>query len=152
MSPAGDPLETLRELFAHQRLGVLATQGPGHPYASLVAVCADDDLRHLFFTTTRATRKFHYLSDDPRVAMLVDSRSDDDLDFHGAVAATAVGTARELEGDERAVRLATFLRRHPHLRGFAGAPTSALIDLTVETYYIVSRFQNVIELHMGPDA
>jgi len=148
MSPGPDAVDTLRDLFARQRLGVLATQGQGHPYASLVAVRASDDLRHLYFTTTRATRKFHFLSADPHVAMLVDSRSDDDLDFHGAVAATAVGTTRELEGDERAVELTAFLERHPHLRTFASAPTSALVDLTVDTYYVVSRFQNVTELHM----
>jgi nitroimidazol reductase NimA-like FMN-containing flavoprotein (pyridoxamine 5'-phosphate oxidase superfamily) len=148
MTPAAEPFDVLRDLFARQRLGVLATHGPDHPYASLVAVVAGDDMRHLYFTTTRATRKFHFLTTDPQVAMLVDSRSDDDLDFHGAVAATAVGTARELEGDERADVLAVFLRRHPHLRGFASAPTSALVELTVRTYYVVSRFQNVTELHM----
>ena len=148
MSPAAEPLDVLRDLFTRQRLGVLATHGDAHPYASLVAIVAGDDLRHLYFTTTRATRKFHFLSADPHVAMLVDSRSDDDLDFHGAVAATAVGTTRELEGDERAVELTAFLERHPHLRTFASAPTSALVDLTVDTYYVVSRFQNVTELHM----
>lgn len=148
MSPAPEPLDVLRELFTRQRLGVLATHGDEHPYASLVAVVAGDDLRHLYFTTTRATRKFHFLTSDPNVAMLVDSRSDDDLDFHGAVAVTAVGTARELEGDERAAMLSVFLRRHPHLRGFASAPTSALVELEVRTYYLVSRFQNVTELHM----
>ena len=42
--------------------------------------------------------------------MLVDSRSDDDLDFHQGVAATAVGTARELEG-RRARRAARRLPR-----------------------------------------
>lgn len=148
MTPVGDPVQTVRELFARQRLGVLATQGPGHPYASLVAVRADDDLRHLYFTTTRATRKFHYLCEHPEVAMLVDSCSDEDLDFHGTVAATAVGRARELTGDERATQLAAFVRRHPHLRTFAAAPSSALVEITVDTYYVVSRFQNVIELHM----
>jgi nitroimidazol reductase NimA-like FMN-containing flavoprotein (pyridoxamine 5'-phosphate oxidase superfamily) len=148
MTPAAEPLDVLRALFARQRLGVLATHGPGHPYASLVAVLASDDLRHLYFTTTRATRKFQFLTIDPHVAMLVDSRSDEDLDFHGAVAVTAVGTARELEGDERADKLAAFLRRHPHLHDFAGAPPSALVDLAVDTYYLVSRFQNVTELHM----
>ena len=145
---AAEPLDLLRELFARERLGVLATHGPEHPYASLVAVRASDDLRHLYFSTTRATRKFHFLTSDPNVAMLVDSRSDEDLDFHGAVAATAVGTARELEGDERTAVLTVFLDRHPHLRGFASAPTSALVELTVRTYYLVSRFQNVTELHM----
>jgi heme iron utilization protein len=148
MDASPEPFELLRELFAGQRLGVLATHGPEYPYASLVAVHADDDLRHLYFSTTRATRKFQFLSAEPHVAMLVDSRSADDLDFHGAVAATAVGTARELEGEERSAQLATFLTRHPHLRPFASAPTSALVELEVDTYYIVSRFQNVTELHM----
>lgn len=148
MGGAADPWVLVRELFASQRLGVLATRGPGHPYASLVGVCADEELRHLYFVTTRATRKFHFLEADPHVAMLVDSRSDDDLDFHGAVAATAVGTARELEGEERAQRLEAFLARQPQLSAFAKAPTSALVELTVKTYYVVSRFQNVTELHL----
>jgi len=147
MDEAAEPLESLRELFARQRLGVLATQGPGHPYASLVAVHASDDLRRLYFTTTRATRKFHFLTANPHVAMLVDSRSDDDLDFHGAMAATAVGTVRELDGEERAVHLAAFLRRHPHLHTFASAPTSALVEIAVQHYYLVKRFQNVTEIH-----
>ena len=145
---AAEPLDLLRELFARERLGVLATHGPEHPYASLVAVRASEDLRHLYFSTTRATRKFHFLTSDPKVAMLVDSRSADDLDFHQAVAAKAVGTAREIQGDERAGQLAAFLARHPHLQPFASSPTSALVELSVATYYIVRRFQNVTELHL----
>ena len=148
MDAAAQPFELLRELFASQRLGVLATQGPGHPYASLVAILAGDDLRHLYFVTPRATRKFGFLSAEPQVAMLVDSRSADDLDFHGAVAATAVGAARELRGEERETQLAAFLGRHPQMRAFATSPTSALVDLAVDTYYIVGRFQNVTELHL----
>ena len=46
------------------------------------------------------------------------------------------------------MQLAAFLTRHPHLRPFASSPTSALVELEVDTYYIVSRFQNVTELHM----
>ncbi len=149
MDTCAEPLELLRELFARQRLGVLATHGPDHPYASLVAVRASEDFARLFFSTPRVTRKFGFLSFEPRVAMLVDSRSDEDLDFHGAVAATAVGTARELEGEERAAQLTAFLARHPHLKPFASAPSSALVELAVETYYIVSRFQNVTELHLS---
>lgn len=143
-----DTFAVLDDLFARQRLGVLATHGPGHPYASLVAVCADEDLRHLYFVTPRATRKFHFLEADPHVAMLVDSRAEDDLDFHGAAAATAVGTARELTGEERSARLALFLRRQPQMSGFAESPSTAFVELTVETYYVVTRFQNVIELHL----
>jgi nitroimidazol reductase NimA-like FMN-containing flavoprotein (pyridoxamine 5'-phosphate oxidase superfamily) len=147
MAPTDDPFVLLRDLLAGQRLGVLATHGDEHPYASLVAVQASDDLRRLLFATTRATRKFHFLMDDPRVAMLVDSRSADDLDFHGAVAATAVGTARELVEDERAVRQAAFLARHPHMKAFVAAPSTALVELDVRSWFIVRRFQDVTELH-----
>lgn len=146
-----DPLELLRTLFAQQQLGVLATQGPDCPYASLVAVRAADDLRHLYFTTTRATRKFQFLQAQPRVAMLVDSRAEAGADFQGAVAATAVGAARVLTGEEREVQLRAFLERHPHLCQFAGSPSGVLVELTVETWYIVSHFQNVTELHLAPE-
>jgi nitroimidazol reductase NimA-like FMN-containing flavoprotein (pyridoxamine 5'-phosphate oxidase superfamily) len=147
-SEAAEPFDLLRELFARERLGVLATHAPEHPYASLVAVRASGDLRRLYFCTTRATRKFSFLTADPRVAMLVDSRSAADLDFHQAVAVTAVGSARELEGAERERQLAAFLERHPQLRAFASSPTTALVELAVETYYLVRRFQNVTELHL----
>jgi heme iron utilization protein len=141
-------LDLLRGLLARQRLGVLSTHGEAGPYASLVAFAADTDLTRLTFSTTRATRKYQLLSAEPRVAMLIDSRSDDDLDFHKAVAVTAVGPVTELEGGERDAALARFVERHPHLAGFAGAPTSALLALDVVTYYVVRRFQTVTELHM----
>lgn len=141
-------LELLRGLLSRQRLGVLATHGESGPYASLVAFDAADDLRRLTFATTRATRKYHFLTAEPRVAMLIDSRSDDDLDFHGAAAATAVGPVAELEGEARDEACARFVARHPHLAGFATAPTTALLALDVETYYLVRRFQTVTELHM----
>ena len=65
MDVSAEPFALLRALFARERLGVLATHGPEHPYACLVAVSASDDLRRLYFCTTRATRKFHFLTLDP---------------------------------------------------------------------------------------
>ena len=149
MSESTVVTDLLRGLLSAQRLGVLATSGAEGPYASLVAFTVSDDLHSLFFVTTRATRKFQFLTSDPHVAMLVDSRSDDDLDFHHAVAATAVGQACELTGELRGAALEGFLERHPHLAGFAAAPSSALVELRVRTYYVVRRFQNVTELHFA---
>ena len=65
------------------------------------------------------------------------------------MAATAVGTARELEGGERAERLAALpvaATRSSRLRRLADLRPVAL---EVETYYLVTRFQNVVELHMA---
>lgn len=146
-----DTLEqTLRELLAAQPLAVLATHGDEGPYASLVAVAATDDLRHLLFATTRATRKFANLQADARVALLVDNRSNQAADFRDAVAATVRGRAEEVQEAERGPLLALYLARHPHLRDFVAAPTCAFLKVHVASYFVVTRFQEVMELHIKP--
>jgi nitroimidazol reductase NimA-like FMN-containing flavoprotein (pyridoxamine 5'-phosphate oxidase superfamily) len=141
---------TLRKLFAAQRLAVLSTQGDGRPYGSLVAFCSSDDLRRLVFATTRNTRKFGYLSAHPWVALVVDSRSNRESDFHEAIAVTATGRSREASGDERSRLAERYLAKHPALGGFVASPTCAIVVVDVTTYYLVSRFQHVVELHMEP--
>ena len=134
------------ELLDSQPLAVLATHQAGHPYTSLVAFSASDDLRHLFFATTRATRKFANISADPRVSMLIDNRANDVSDFRSARAVTAKGHVEvlELEGARR--EKDAFLARHPHLDRFVLAESCAFLCVNVATYYLVTRFQNVVEL------
>ena len=93
--------EILLELFSSQKLGVLGTHQAGQPYGSLVAFAATPDLKSLVFATTRATRKFANLRSDPRVSMVLDNRSNRVADFRKAVAATALGQAKETKGKER---------------------------------------------------
>jgi nitroimidazol reductase NimA-like FMN-containing flavoprotein (pyridoxamine 5'-phosphate oxidase superfamily) len=140
--------QRLIQLFTSQKLAVLATQQAGQPYASLIAFTASDDLKELYFTTPRATRKFAYLQANPRVALLMDSRSNQDEDIHRAIAATVLGTAAEVPPEEREQVLNRYLAKHPHLEEFAQSPSTAVVRVTVETYYVVSRFQEVMELHV----
>jgi len=41
-----------------------------------------------------------------------------------------------------------YLRKHPVLRDFVAAADCVLLKLKVESYYVVSQFQNVVELRM----
>lgn len=140
--------KALRELLRTQQLAVLATQGGGQPYGSLVAFVATDDLKHLLFATTRATRKYANLLTESRVAIVVDNRSNRDSDFHEALAVTVMGRAQEVKGSERDRLIELYLTKHPYLEEFVMAPTCALLRVTVDRYYMVSRFQNVMELHV----
>jgi general stress protein 26 len=90
--------EALQDLVTSQRLAVLATQSEGQPYASLVAFTPTPDLQYLLFATGRATRKYENLSAQSKVAMLVENTSNQESDFHAATAATAVGSAEDLDG------------------------------------------------------
>lgn len=140
--------EVIRELFSSQRLAVLGTQSGGQPYANLVAFIASDDLKSIFFATARATRKYANIEADARVTVLIDNRSNQDSDFSQAAAVTATGTAQEVMGSERDAVLTIYLAKHPMLKDFVQSPSCALLQIRVEIYYLVRRFQNVMELHV----
>lgn len=135
-------------LFRSQPLAVLATHNRGQPYGSLVAFAATEDLAYLVFSTTRSTRKFANLSADPRAAMVIDNRSNHPSDLRFARAVTATGRAVEIPKDASGDFLAIYLNKHPHLEEFVSSPSCALIKIRVDVYYVVTRFQNVVEIHL----
>ena len=138
----------IRELFESQKLAVLATQNEGQPYANLVAFVASYDLKSLYFATARATRKYANIEADARVTVLIDNRSNQDSDFSQAAAVTATGTAQEVMASKQDEVLTIYLAKHPMLKDFVQSPSCALLQIRVETYYLVRRFQNVMELHV----
>jgi nitroimidazol reductase NimA-like FMN-containing flavoprotein (pyridoxamine 5'-phosphate oxidase superfamily) len=138
----------MRQLFNSQRFAVLATQRQGQPYANLVAFAASEDLKSIYFATARATRKYANISADSRVTMLIDNRSNQDSDFSKAAVVTVTGKAREVPAERREEVLVAYLAKHPMLEEFVRSPSCALMRVQVETYYLVQRFQNVMELHV----
>lgn len=138
----------LRSLLASQKLAVVATQTDGQPYASLVAFVATDDLRQIFFVTARTTRKFSNLISNPRVAVLVNSSTNQESDFHDAISITVTGNAEEIKDPERQAILELYLAKHPYLEEFARSPSCAFVRVAARSYYMVQNFQSVMELHI----
>jgi nitroimidazol reductase NimA-like FMN-containing flavoprotein (pyridoxamine 5'-phosphate oxidase superfamily) len=135
--------DRLRRLLNGQSLGVLATSGAAGIHATLVAFAATDDLRQILFATSRSTRKFAALEEDPRVALLIDDRSNEVGDFRDAVAATAHGVASEVGQSRLAELRELYLRKHPYLEEFVRARSCALVCIAVEIYDLVGNFQEV---------
>jgi len=142
-------IDTLRTLLTTQRLAVVATQQNGQPYTSLVAFVASEDLRRIAFVTHRATTKFRNLTETPEVSLLIDSRPHTGEDFAAGAAVTVLGRAAELGDQQKAELLAAFLRKHPHLESFAQLPSTALCGVEVETYVLVTHFQQVVEMKVS---
>lgn len=148
-----DPQETVREqittLLAGQRLATLSTcSAEGRPYASLIAFDADPDLTGVVFATSRATRKFANLAANAQAALLIENSRNLKSDIYEAMAVTVLGTVAEISGDRLAAVLARYTRKHPHLAQFVQAPSTAVLRLTVDVYYLVNRFQKVMEYHV----
>jgi nitroimidazol reductase NimA-like FMN-containing flavoprotein (pyridoxamine 5'-phosphate oxidase superfamily) len=148
MEKTEDIQNHIRDLFASQNLAVLATHNLEQPYASLVAFVAAEDLKHIYFATAKTTRKFANLTANARVALLINSSTNQVADFHEAIAVTAVGRAQEVRDADRDRLLALYLAKHPYLVDFARSPTCALVRVTVKSYYLVRNFQNVLEFHI----
>ena len=137
--------KAIHELLRQQQLGVLSTVGEDAPYASLVAFAVADDDRQLYFATPRATRKFANITANARVALLVNNSINHPEDFHLAKAVTAVGSARPIpEARLEAVRT-RYLDKHPYLESFAYSPSCVFLEIRVDRYILVERFQNVSE-------
>ena len=138
----------LGELFRSQNLAVLSTHHEGQPYSSLVAFYAAADLKHIYFVTPRTTRKFANLTADNRVAVMVNSSTNETSDFHQAISVTAVGKAQVISESDQEMILRHYLAKHPHLEEFVRSPSCALVQVTVDSYYMVKNFQHVMELHL----
>ena len=140
----------IAELLLSQNLAVLATQSPeGSSYSSLIAFAATDDLQKIVFATPKATRKFANIKHNPRVSLLIDNRSNNEKDFQDAIAVTVMGDAERIAPDTSPRELKSlYLNKHPYLEDFLSSPSTAIIIISVRSYYLVSRFQEVMELHI----
>jgi len=140
--------DLLSRLFATQQLGVLSTDLEGQPYSNLVAFAATEDLKSLVFVTNRNTSKYANIISNPKVAMMIDSRTNKQSDFNSAVAVTILGTAVEVTGNERDRLLELYIAKHPHLADFVSRPYQALIRVTASDF-IVARFDSVQVVHIS---
>ena len=75
-------------------------------------------------------------------------RISEPVDYHGTVAISAHGIVSEINGAHHDELLQLYLHKHPELRDFVTASDCVLLQLEVESYYVVSQFQNVDELRM----
>lgn len=148
MENAEDLSELIKRLLASQRLAVIATQSEGQPYSNLVAFAEADNLRSLLFVTGRDTKKYSNIVASKRIAVLVDSRTNQAADINRAIAVTALGNVEEVATDNKDYLSGIYLSKHPQLEDFLHKPSNALMRVAV-TDYIVASFESVGHLRIG---
>ena len=138
----------IKRVFTSQRFAVLATQFEGQPYSNLVAFAEADNLRSLLFVTSRDTRKYSNTLASKKVAILVDSRTNQASDLNSAIAITALGTIDEVAAENKDYLSEIYLSKHPELKDFLHKPSSALMKVVVNSY-VVATFDDVRRLLIG---
>ena len=141
----------ITNLLDSQQLAVLSTQREGQPYSSLMAFAFTPDLANIVVATGKSTRKHQNLMQESRVSLLIDNRSNNENDFHAAMAVTVIGKAQLLEQSERPAYEKIYLQRHPYLAKFLTSPTTAFVRISVSHYILVSHFEDVMEYRPGDE-
>jgi nitroimidazol reductase NimA-like FMN-containing flavoprotein (pyridoxamine 5'-phosphate oxidase superfamily) len=134
--------DLIRRVLASQRLAVLATQSEGQPYGNLIAFAEADNLGSLLFVTSRNTRKYTNIVASKKVAILIDSRTNQALDLKNAVAITALGTIEEASTLNKEHLSEIYVAKQPQLKDFLRKPSNALMKVSI-TDYIVATFESV---------
>ena len=140
--------QEVKRLCESQQFCVLATQSERQPYSNLVAFAETDELRSLIFVTNRHTRKYANAISNDKVAMMIDSRTNQPSDFNTALAVTALGTVEEVAVSERDAIISIYLSKHPYLAEFANMPDQALMRVKVSEY-VIAHFDKVQVIHIN---
>jgi nitroimidazol reductase NimA-like FMN-containing flavoprotein (pyridoxamine 5'-phosphate oxidase superfamily) len=134
--------DLIKIVLASQRFAVLATQSEGQPYGNLIAFAKANNLGSLLFVTSRNTRKYSNILASKKVAVLIDSRTNQALDLNNAVAITALGTIEEASTADKEYLSGIYLAKQPQLKDFLRQPSNALMKVSV-TDYVVATFESV---------
>ncbi len=134
----------IKDMLCRQRLAVLATHSMDFPYASLIFFWASENLRSIFFATSKKTRKFMFISASSMVSLLIDDRQEDGNDYSSTSAITAIGEASVT--DKKGEPFSKYLHKNPKLEEFLSLSTTAFIKINMVNYFIVTRFNQVYHL------
>ena len=137
--------DLIKRVLASQHFAVLSTQSEGQPYGNLIAFAEAENLRSLLFVTSRNTRKYSNILANKKVAVLIDSRTNQELDLNNAVAITALGTIEEANIANKEHLSGIYLSKHPQLKDFLYKPSNALMKVSVNDY-VVATFESVRHL------
>ena len=140
--------QIVRNLFAAQLLGVLATLTDQHPYCNIVAFTASQDLRSLLIATPRFTTKYHNMLKHPEVSLMVDNRSASNPDFAEGIAVNCIGRALTVAEHEFEACRKIHFERHAHLRTYLDSPDCVLVRIEVERYIIARGVRQIENLSM----
>ena len=132
-------LEQMKDVIRSQDMCVLATVSRDKPHCSLMAYLTDEQCRTTYMITHKRTAKYRNLTANPSLSLLIDTRLIDTGDNRQkAKALTVNGVFERIEdSDKRFNILSKFLKRHVHLREFAGHPDAEVLAVRIQSLQLL---------------
>ena len=132
----------LSELLNSQRFAVIATKGIKEPYANLVSFVSTDDMENIIFATSNKTKKYENIKRNSCISVLIDNRDNTESDIKKVIVITGIGNADEIK-EKKDFYKDLYLKKHPYLLDFVNSEDSVLINIKIDKYIVVNKFENV---------
>jgi nitroimidazol reductase NimA-like FMN-containing flavoprotein (pyridoxamine 5'-phosphate oxidase superfamily) len=132
-------LDKMKELVREKDICVLSTVSGNKPHCSLMSYTTDSERREFYMVTSRETRKFKNLTDNPNVSLLIDTR-EEHMGPHRnqASALTVSGRIEEIRdiNKQREISL-LLLERHPHLEELFKRDDTAILCVKADSFLLL---------------
>jgi nitroimidazol reductase NimA-like FMN-containing flavoprotein (pyridoxamine 5'-phosphate oxidase superfamily) len=138
-------LQTMKEIIRKNDLCVLATVTEGVPHCSLMSYVSDDEGHEIYMVSLRETQKYHNLTKNPSVSILIDNREEQTEKGRGNIKALTVkGEFHSITEPEKkdAVRL-LFMKQRPHLSGFLNDPGCEIFSIRLKSFQLLDGVKDI---------
>jgi len=125
------------------RFAVLATEGDGQPHASLIAITPFGNFRQLVFATYRNTLKYKNLTNNSKVAVLIENEIVNINGLTENVVLTIIGQTKEISFSDKEPAYRAHLMRHPEMESFMLSSDCAIIMVIAESYQVVNGIDDI---------
>jgi heme iron utilization protein len=138
----------IKSISGQTRFAVLATESNGCPYTNLVGFLLSKDLKNLYFFTSKNTRKYRNILNNPEVCLLIDTRDKFPDKTYLITAITLIGKAEIMEDMPGSV-VDMYLKKNAELKDFTESSFNVLVRVNITRYILVDRFQEVTEMEVA---
>jgi len=135
--------EYIEEILKLTKFAVLATESNGQPHTSLIAITSFESSRQLIFATYRNTLKYRNLSQNNKVAVLIESRDVDIKGIQKSIVLTIIGHTEEITKAENEAASLAHLKRHPEMESFLLSSDCVLIRVIAHSYQVVNGIDDI---------
>jgi general stress protein 26 len=132
----------INNFMQKQKYAVIATQEKNMVYTNLVAFFSSEDLKNIYFLTSKKSKKYNTILKNPNISVLIDDRKNKSNDIKNAAAITVIGQAYKINKEGSKI-IDLFKTKHPNLLNFILSSDSVLIQIKVDNYVYVNNFEKI---------